>query len=58
MLCMLLSVMMVYKYWDLIMKEDLEFSMGSTVAVWEVKTCFYMWVVQTTQRRRATIMVC
>lgn len=36
-LCMLLSVMMVYKYWDSITKEDLEFSVGSKVAVWEVK---------------------
>jgi len=36
-MCMLLSVMMVYKYWDSITKEDLEFSVGSKVAVWEVK---------------------
>lgn len=48
-LCMLFSVMMVYKYWDCgyhlldseltpaITKEDLEFSVGSKVAVWEVK---------------------
>ncbi|KAG6836530.1 hypothetical protein H0H93_007076 [Arthromyces matolae] len=56
-LCMLLSVMMVYKYWDSItvrllfpnfthprfskqnlkQKEDLEFSVGSKAAVWEVK---------------------
>jgi len=36
-LCMLLSVMMVYKYWDSITKEDLEFSVGSKVSVWEVK---------------------
>ncbi|KAG6865821.1 Chitin synthase, class 7 [Blastosporella zonata] len=36
-LCMLLSVMMVYKYWDSITKEDLEFSVGSKAAVWEVK---------------------
>ena len=28
---------MVYKYWDSITKEDLEFSVGSKVAVWEVK---------------------
>lgn len=51
---MLLSVMMVYKYWDsitvsisslvaigrlltFIQKEDLEFSVGSKAAVWEVK---------------------
>ncbi|PWY98260.1 hypothetical protein BCV70DRAFT_165255 [Testicularia cyperi] len=36
-LCMLLAVMMVYKYWDSITKEDLEFSVGSKQAVWEVK---------------------
>lgn len=36
-LCVLLSVMMVYKYWDSITKEDLEFSVGSKAAVWEVK---------------------
>ncbi|KIM41412.1 hypothetical protein M413DRAFT_71705 [Hebeloma cylindrosporum] len=36
-LCVLLSVMMVYKYWDDITKEDLEFSVGSKAAVWEVK---------------------
>jgi len=35
-LCMLLSVMMVYKYWDSITKEDLEFSVGSKAAVWEL----------------------
>jgi hypothetical protein len=29
--------MMVYKYWDSITKEDLEFSVGSKQAVWEVK---------------------
>lgn len=28
--------MMVYKYWDSITKEDLEFSVGSKQAVWEV----------------------
>ncbi|KZV77448.1 hypothetical protein PENSPDRAFT_620915 [Peniophora sp. CONT] len=36
-LCMLLSVMMVYKYWDSITREDLEFSVGSKAAAWEVK---------------------
>lgn len=39
-LCMLFSVMMVYKYWDSITKEDLEFSVGSKAAVWEVKEPF------------------
>ncbi|KAJ9100928.1 Chitin synthase, class 7 [Naganishia adeliensis] len=36
-LCMLFSVMMVYKYWDSITREDLEFSVGSKASVWEVK---------------------
>jgi hypothetical protein len=36
-LCMLLSVMMVYKYWDSITREDLEFSVGSKATVWEVR---------------------
>lgn len=29
--------MMVYKYWDSITKEDLEFSVGSKQNIWEVK---------------------
>ncbi|KAA1107514.1 Chitin synthase, class 7 [Puccinia graminis f. sp. tritici] len=37
-LCFLLSVMMVYKYWDSITKEDLEFSVGSKQAVWEISS--------------------
>ncbi|KAJ1988732.1 Chitin synthase, class 7 [Dimargaris cristalligena] len=36
-MCTLLSVMMVYKYWDSITKEDLEFSVGGKANVWEVK---------------------
>jgi len=28
---------MVYKYWDSITREDLEFSVGSKASVWEVK---------------------
>lgn len=36
-LCILLAVMMVYKYWDSITREDLEFSVGSKQAAWEVK---------------------
>jgi hypothetical protein len=36
-ICTLLSVMMVYKYWDSITKEDLEFSVGSKQNIWEVK---------------------
>ncbi|KAF8637467.1 hypothetical protein AX16_010795 [Volvariella volvacea WC 439] len=35
--CMLLAVMMIYKYWDSITCEDLEFSVGNKAAVWEVK---------------------
>lgn len=38
--CMLLAVMMVYKYWDSITCEDLEFSVGSKASVWEVKDPF------------------
>jgi len=36
-LCNLLAVMMVYKYWDSITKEDLEFSVGVKQNNWEVK---------------------
>ncbi|KAJ1909374.1 Chitin synthase, class 7 [Tieghemiomyces parasiticus] len=36
-ICTLLAVMMVYKYWDSITKEDLEFSVGGKANVWEVK---------------------
>ncbi|KAI9883100.1 MAG: Chitin synthase, class 7 [Watsoniomyces obsoletus] len=36
-ICNLLGVMMVYKYWDSITKEDLEFSVGAKVNNWEVK---------------------
>lgn len=36
-LCFLFAVMMVYKYWDSITKEDLEFSVGSKQSVWEIK---------------------
>ncbi|KAG9293715.1 hypothetical protein G9A89_019052 [Geosiphon pyriformis] len=36
-ICTLLAVMMVYKYWDSITKEDLEFSVGNKQNVWEVK---------------------
>ncbi|KAL2255023.1 hypothetical protein VTK26DRAFT_4328 [Humicola hyalothermophila] len=35
--CNLLAVMMVYKYWDSITKEDLEFSVGLRMNNWEVK---------------------
>ncbi|PKI82985.1 Chs7p [Malassezia vespertilionis] len=36
-LCTLFAVMMVYKYWDSITKEDLEFSVGSKHNAWENK---------------------
>lgn len=29
--------MMIYKYWDSITKENLEFSIGSKQNIWEVK---------------------
>jgi hypothetical protein len=35
--CVLLSVMMLYKYWDTITKEELEFSVGSKTAAWDIK---------------------
>ncbi|PNS19345.1 Chitin synthase export chaperone [Sphaceloma murrayae] len=35
--CNLLAVMMVYKYWDSITREDLEFSVGQRLNNWEVK---------------------
>ncbi|CAO3703469.1 unnamed protein product [Rhizopus stolonifer] len=34
----LLSVMMIYKYWDSITKEDLEFSIDSKQRTWELET--------------------
>ncbi|TQB72986.1 Chitin synthase, class 7 [Monascus purpureus] len=36
-LCNLFAVMMIYKYWDSITKEDLEFSVGVKPNTWEVK---------------------
>lgn len=36
-LCILLGVMMVYKYWDSITGDDLEFSVGSKAGMWEIK---------------------
>lgn len=36
-ICNLLGVMMVYKYWDSITREDLEFSVGIKQNNWEVK---------------------
>ncbi|KAI7865880.1 chitin synthase III catalytic subunit [Spinellus fusiger] len=35
-MCNLLAVMMVYKYWDSITKEDLEFSIGSKNPQWDL----------------------
>ncbi|KAG9782543.1 Chitin synthase export chaperone [Exophiala dermatitidis] len=35
--CNLLAVMMIYKYWDSITKEDLEFSVGTKQGHWDVK---------------------
>ncbi|TVY38826.1 Chitin synthase export chaperone [Lachnellula subtilissima] len=39
-ICNLLAVMMVYKYWDSITREDLEFSVGIKQNNWEVKEPF------------------
>ncbi|KAF1832624.1 hypothetical protein BDW02DRAFT_570810 [Decorospora gaudefroyi] len=39
-ICNLLAVMMVYKYWDSITREDLEFSVGVKQHNWEVKEPF------------------
>ena len=36
-LCILLGVMMVYKYWDSITGDDLEFSVGNKAGMWEIK---------------------
>ncbi|RFU31653.1 hypothetical protein B7463_g4661, partial [Scytalidium lignicola] len=36
-ICNLLAIMMVYKYWDSITREDLEFSVGIKQNNWEVK---------------------
>ncbi|PHH59159.1 hypothetical protein CDD81_3675 [Ophiocordyceps australis] len=36
-MCNLLTVMMIYKYWDSITREDLEFSVGTRMNNWEVK---------------------
>jgi hypothetical protein len=33
----LLGVMMVYKYWDSITKEDLEFAVGGKTNTWEIR---------------------
>lgn len=33
----LLTVMMIYKYWDSITREDLEFSVGIKGNTWEIK---------------------
>ncbi|KAL2752349.1 hypothetical protein ACRALDRAFT_1065501 [Sodiomyces alcalophilus JCM 7366] len=35
--CNLLGIMMVYKYWDSITREDLEFSVGTRMNNWEIK---------------------
>jgi uncharacterized membrane protein YvlD (DUF360 family) len=40
-ICNLLAVMMVYKYWDSITREDLEFSVGVKAHNWEIKEPLY-----------------
>lgn len=47
--CNLLGVMMVYKYWDSITREDLEFSVGQRMNNWEVKELL------PEEERRATV---
>ncbi|KAM0342989.1 hypothetical protein ACHAPU_009019 [Fusarium lateritium] len=47
--CNLLAVMMIYKYWDSITKEDLEFSVGTRMNNWEVKELL------PEEERRATV---
>jgi len=49
-ICNLLGVMMVYKYWDSITKEDLEFSVGTKQNNWEVKE-----LLPTEDERRTTV---
>ncbi|KAF2453606.1 chitin synthase III catalytic subunit [Lineolata rhizophorae] len=49
-ICNLLAVMMVYKYWDSITREDLEFSVGTKVNNWEVKE-----LLPSEDERRATM---
>ena len=36
-LCNVFTIMMVYKYWDMITTEDLEFSVSNKESTWEVK---------------------
>lgn len=36
-ICMLLAVMMVYKYWDGLTQEDLEFAVSGKAQAWEIK---------------------
>lgn len=35
---LVLSVMMVYKYWDSITKDDLEFAIGGAPQIWHLKS--------------------
>ncbi|KAK2745241.1 Chitin synthase, class 7 [Myotisia sp. PD_48] len=48
-ICNLLAVMMIYKYWDSITKEDLEFSVGMKQNNWEIKELL------PEEERRATV---
>uniref|UniRef100_A0A060T1H9 Chitin synthase export chaperone n=1 Tax=Blastobotrys adeninivorans TaxID=409370 RepID=A0A060T1H9_BLAAD len=36
-LCNMFTVMMIYKYWDIVTREDLEFSVSNRDSAWEVK---------------------
>ena len=36
-ICSLISVMIVYKYWNSITRDDLEFSIGGKLNAWEIR---------------------
>lgn len=36
-ICSLISVMIIYKYWNSITRDDLEFSVGGKLNAWEVR---------------------
>lgn len=36
-ICSLISVMIIYKYWNSITRDDLEFSVGGKLNAWEIR---------------------
>ena len=36
-ICSLISVMIIYKYWNSITRDDLEFSIGGKTNAWEIR---------------------